>query len=186
MSTKNLISAKTDKKQTHKTEFGCLYAPVNGSHKAWILDWCRDVITCDMLFNDTTCSYGRETEPHCTILFGMKASPLKKIFQITKSLAPFWITLGPLHLFQNSIFDVIVAPVTSKEIITTHDCIKELTLNEEKYPYFPHLTIAYTKKNSAKSLVGRTDFMDTKILVDQFIYSHPKTGKKTTILLNKT
>jgi len=177
---------KEAKKQSHKTEYGCLYAPINGSYKAWFLDWCRDVIRCDMLFNDTTCSYGRESEPHCTILFGIKTSPLRKIFQITKSISPFWITLGPLHLFHNPIFDVLVAPITSTEIVDAHNKIKQSTMNEEKYPYFPHMTIAYTKKNSVNSLVGRADFMDTKILINQFVYSHPKTGRKTPITLNKT
>ena len=66
------VLLKEGKHKTHKNEYGCLMVYLDVAKKDW--DKLQDMIDDEDLYIDKEDpSYGRETEPHATILFGFHA-----------------------------------------------------------------------------------------------------------------
>jgi 2'-5' RNA ligase len=127
-----------------KFEYGCIMAIVDDSSANKIVEINKKLIPDDILYFEEGQEYGRETEPHVTIKYGLTTnyseSDIQKLVSYVK---PFKITLTSIDLFKNPKFDVVKFNVESNVLRKLNKLISKLP-NEDKYPvYNPHLTLAY-------------------------------------------
>lgn len=150
----NLIEAyKEVIKENHKLEYGCVMAilPVNKDSWAELLDMIdpEDVYGKDGEF-------GRELEPHVTVLFGLHAdTPDEAVEKIISGFKPPTIKMANITSFSNENFDVLKFDVESPELHKCHEALSELPNSDEFSEYYPHATIAYLKKGAAEKYHGK-------------------------------
>jgi 2'-5' RNA ligase len=105
-----------------------------------------------MLVDDPREEYGREDEPHVTVLYGLlDEADMFKIRRYLSGVDPFFIELGEVSLFSNKPeYDVVKVDILSDPLQDVHKWIRENCKNSLTYPdYHPHMTLAYTKKSWA-------------------------------------
>jgi 2'-5' RNA ligase len=136
-----------------KKEYGCLML------KCYFKDWdkCLSLIPDDIVFDDETHSYGKETEPHITILFGFhkekdNVEKIKK-YLLDNIKDPIKYTITGISTFDNPKFTVLKLDVESKELTELNDYFKNNFdhTNEHKI-YHPHITLAYIKKEFTNNI----------------------------------
>ena len=105
----------------------------------------------DDLYYDKDGGMGRESEPHITVLYGLKEEkPSEQLKKLVRGTKPFTITLERVSLFQSEEYDVVKVGVRSDDLVALSDAIRQACPNENKFPkYVPHATIAYVKKGRA-------------------------------------
>jgi 2'-5' RNA ligase len=149
----------------------------------------QDTINPKDISTDNMGGTGIETEPHCTLLYGLHdgvtLNDVKNIldkYQFSDLKAT-----GP-SLFENEKFDVLKYDIgyPTRGGAFLHKCNKELTTlpNTQSFPdYHPHATIAYLKPGLGKKYVklfkekGASEFTTTPKYA---IYSQPD-GTKSKI-----
>jgi 2'-5' RNA ligase len=95
--------------------------------------------------------YGREDEPHVTVLYGLTdAHDMGAIAEHLASIDPFDLRLGEISLFSNKPeYDVAKVDIDCPELHDIHAWIREHCANSLTYPeYKPHMTIAYVRKDA--------------------------------------
>ena len=98
-----------------------------------------------------------------------------------KNEKPFNIKLKEISIFEHSPdFDVVKIGVDSKDLHKLNENIKKKMTTTVKFPYNPHVTIAYVKKGSANHLIGNHVFAGKVLKVNEIIFS-AKSGVKTKI-----
>lgn len=129
-------------------------------------------------------SYGRESEIHCTVLYGIHDKKSNSVRKLLKGVSPFDIKLGKVSSFTNpEKFDVIKVEVASQKLHDLHDLLCDNLEVTETYPdYKPHITIAYLKKGKGRSLVGSEVFADVLVKVKEVVFSS-RAGVKSPIYL---
>ena len=147
----------------------------------------HNIINPDHVYKDENDpSFGLETEPHCTLLYGFHQEI--QSYDIKKVLKNHTFSTCKLHnvsLFENEKYDVLKYdvgyPTRSGEFL--HKCNKELS----KYPhttnfpdYHPHLTIAYLKPGMGSKYVEVLKNQEFELTPQYAVYSHPN-GSKTKI-----
>jgi len=137
-------------------EYGCLMAyPSTESQKRFIDFEKKFIKEKDLYIDPIDPTYGYESEPHCTILYGftkdLTLEEVKKIAEIIQS-KKIQANLTDISKFQNEKYDVIKFTVHS-------DDLKKLNSECKKFPHFSkfpnynaHMTIAYVKKNTPVKL----------------------------------
>jgi 2'-5' RNA ligase len=128
-------------------------------------------------------SFGLETEPHCTLLYGLhKEVSDETIENITKNFAFGNCTIKNASLFENEKFDVLKFDVDGDNL---HDCNKELCKlpHTTDFPdYHPHMTIAYLKPGMGKEYADMFKDRMHELKPKYVVYSKPD-GTKTQIEL---
>ncbi len=149
--------------------------------------------------------YGLETEPHCTLLYGLHDEEIENdddvinsvLKHIKKGMA---ITLYNASLFEND-YDVLKFDVKqtmldkdeNEEYSKKDDCLfkanKELTKN---YPfttdfpdYHPHYTIVYLNKGEGKKYVKEFKDKEFYITPNKLVYSKSNGEKVERIIKDK-
>lgn len=158
-------------------EYGCVMAQIKYSN------WKDKILSIidekDLYTEEDDSSYGLESEPHITILYGIHSDEVKpneiKEFIKEYDINKFELKLSDISLFENEKYDVVKFDIDDKDNILT-DFNKTLT---EKYPftnkfkdYHPHSTIAYVKKGKGKKYIQK---LKEPILVEinRIKYSYP-------------
>lgn len=90
--------------------------------------------------------YGLETEPHCTLLYGIE--PQVTVDQVAKKLEG--IKFGEckaynLSLFENEDFDVLKFDMEGDNLHNANKALTELPYKTDYPDYMPHMTVAYLK-----------------------------------------
>lgn len=117
--------------------------------------------------------YGRETQPHVTVLYGLTQHDPKKAAKFVEQFGPITVTLGKTSLFENEKYDVLKVEVEGADLRKLNAQLRKLP-NENKFPdYKPHMTIAYLKKGEGKKYVGDTRFEGREITFDSVTFSPP-------------
>ncbi len=118
--------------------------------------------------------YGRETEPHVTVLYGLTKHDPQLAQQVLANKGPVTVTLGKLSVFENPEYDVLKVDVKSPQLHKLNGELSKLP-NENSFPdYQPHMTIAYLKKGEGKKYVGDTRFQGQKLTFNSVTFSPPK------------
>lgn len=126
----------------------------------------------DELYTEPEKSYGREDEPHVTVLYGLKTENSKEVEDLVKNYGDVKIKLGKTSLFENDKYDVLKVDVESKDLSKLNKILRDNTDYENDYPdYQPHITIAYLKKGEGKKYVGQTIKGLESITLDKLIFS---------------
>ena len=176
---KALLEGK-HKNTTHKNEYGCLMVYLEVEEDTWgkLLEMIDDK---DLYEPEGDSGYGKETEPHVTILFGFHADiPDSDIeVEIDKIKTPK-IEIEGISSFKNELFDVLKFDVESDDMHALNKKFKKFP-NTTKYPdYHPHGTIAYLKPGlSEKYIKKMKDFAGITIKPSHLIYSKSDGTKKT-------
>jgi len=129
--------------------------------------------------NDST--FGLETEPHCTLLYGLHADvAVNTVKKIVDNFDFGECTIEGASLFENEKFDVLKFDVTGSGL---HDCNAALVKlpHTTDYPnYHPHMTIAYLKNGMGKKYVDLLGTEKRTLKPSYIVYSQPD-GTKSKI-----
>ena len=162
-------------------EYGCLMVYLK-------IPYWNDLlskINSDDLFKDDTDRYGLETEPHCTILYGIHSDVsdediLSNFSNLKKS--QFDIEINGVDCFYNKDYDVLKLNVKSNMLNQLNDSAKSLPYTNTYPDYKPHITIAYLKKGKGNLYVSTTFKSNLDNFIDKIVYSKPN-GEKIDIIL---
>lgn len=96
--------------------------------------------------------YGLETEPHVTVLYGIKeASKLVEVQDIAEGHDPFVIYFDKMSTFPGEGYEVLKIEIVSEGLHALHQDLRKNVENDYKWPdYLPHSTVAYLKPGRAK------------------------------------
>jgi len=99
-------------------------------------------------------SYGLETKPHVTVLFGIHEDEIdpETIANVIKSnMKPLTVKVDEIDVFEGPEYDVVKYNIPiSDELQGYHDLFKKFP-NTQTFPeYKPHMTIAYVRSGEGK------------------------------------
>jgi len=132
--------------------------------------------------------YGRETESHATVLYGIKTADAAPIQTALADMGPATITMGEVSAFErdDAPYDVLKVTVEGQDIHTLHHLLRTSTDNDYAWLDFqPHLTLCYTKKGRAAQYVGDKRFMGHAMTFNSLSF-RPHTGDPVEIPLRQT
>ena len=126
--------------------------------------------------------YGREDEPHVTVLYGIHSDvPDEDVEKLIDKLTQPELILNKISIFDNSDkgFDVVKFDVENNELHQMNEMFKKLPYTSEYPDYHPHVTIAYVKAGEGEKYV-KTLPEDTEIKIkpNKIVYSKPDGSKK--------
>ena len=123
-------------------------------------------------------SYGRETQPHVTVRYGMDTVDPKEIAPAFEGLGPVKAKMGKVSIFETDKYDVVKVDIESPDLHSVNKKVGDtVELPGETFKdYQPHATIAYVKKGEGKKYVGDKSFEGKEITVDK-ISLEAKDGK---------
>jgi 2'-5' RNA ligase len=170
-------------------DYGCamLYFEPNNE----IVEFQKNINPDDLYIAEDNGGYGIETEPHCTLLYGLHEEvSLDDVKKILDNIVFGYCRIHNPSLFENEKFDVLKFDVgyTHKGGAFLHNANRMLSTlpHTTSYPdYHPHMTLAYLKPGKGKeyveSLGGTPAFMYKPT---HLVYSQPD-GTKTNIDLRQ-
>ncbi len=151
---------------------------------ASVVGWGTENIPDQDIYTDyEEPNYGREPEPHVTILYGLYEKNAQKIRYIIENEKPLDIRLGAVTIFHNDNFDVIKIDVKCKALHELYSILSDKFPHKKTHPiYIPHITIAYVKKGKGKDLNNNDFFQGKKFTAKQILFSN-KNGIKSFLSL---
>lgn len=181
MNLKNNIrkALKEATEKTKKYDYGCVMVDLNVNKDTW-KDFQDMVEDDDIYHEEGSDGYGREMDPHVTILYGIHADVSDEDIKglISKSKKPE-IELKDVSSFENEGFDVLKFDIHSDDLVKLNKKFKELPHTSTYPDYHPHATICYLKPGLAKKYIKKfkeVDALETK--TSKFMYSKPDGTKK--------
>ena len=128
--------------------------------------------------------YGRETEPHITVRYGMESIDPEEIAPAFKGVGPVRARLGKLSIFETDKYDVVKVDIESDDLRAANKKVGETVPvpGETFSDYQPHITVAYVKKGEGKKYIGDKSFEGKEITIDHVTLS-AKGGKRNKIQL---
>lgn len=157
----------------HKAnKFGCVMVFLDYKESDWKA--LQDLIDKDDLYEpEGESGYGKETEPHVTILYGLHTNiPDEDIeSEIDKIKSPK-LKLGKVSSFSNDKFDVLKFDVESEDLHKYNKKFAEFPHTTDYPKYHPHCTIAYVKSGKSEKYIEKLNkAVDIEVTVDKIVYS---------------
>lgn len=148
-----------------------------------IIDWGKSHVLEEDLYTLNN-DYGREINPHITILYGIYQAYPTNMERFLKRQTPFYVKLGKISIFDSNLnFDVVKIEVFGDELVEINNRMGKKFQHCHRFPEFkPHVTIAYVQKGKCKNLDGNNEFYEIEINVNCITFSS-KVGSKTNIRL---
>lgn len=166
-------------KKDHKHSYGCVMVFLDVDNKKW--DELQNLINeNDLYTEEDDNSYGREDDPHVTILYGLHDDiPDEDIeTEIDKIKTPK-IEFKNISAFSNDKFDVLKFDVESKDLTKYNKKFIEFPHTSNFPDYHPHVTIAYLKKGKSDKYIKKAkDLLNMDITPDKIVYSKADGSKK--------
>lgn len=132
--------------------------------------------------NDST--FGLETEPHCTLLYGLHEEvTLDTIEEIITDFKFGACSISEASLFENDKFDVLKFDVTGPGLHTCNNALSKLPHTTDYPDYHPHMTVAYLMKGTGKRYIEILNNTNRSLKPKYVVYSQPD-GTKTKIELS--
>lgn len=169
---KRLLEKKGD---TH--DYGCTMLHFNVPKKAW--DEFQSMIDDEDIYEvEGDRGYGREDEPHVTLLYGLHTNiPDKTIEDISKEIEIVELKLKKISIFDtHDKFDVVKFDIIgdSKKALSKMNKEYVKLPHTTDYPdYHPHTTIAYVKSGTGKKY-AKTLSDDEAIIVKPTAVTYSK------------
>jgi 2'-5' RNA ligase len=159
-------------KKDHKRDYGCLMVFLNVDKKAW--KELQDMISEDDLYTEEgDDGYGRENEPHVTILYGLHGDIEDEDLEVEiDKIGNPKIEFKAISTFDNEKFDVLKFDVKSADLNKLNKVFSKFP-NTNKFPdYHPHATVAYLKKGTAEKYIkDAKDLVKMNIDNEKIVYS---------------
>ena len=148
-------SSKEQKKTVH--DYSNTQVAVKGRAARKLRALGRSIPDSELYVDPKDDSYGRETEPHVTVRYGLATDNPVDIKALSE-LPPITAKLGKVSIFETDNYDVVKAEVVSDSIRLANKKVGELVdLPGETFKdYQPHATIAYVKKGEGKKYIGNS------------------------------
>lgn len=165
-------------KKDHKREYGCLMVFLDVDKDKWkeLQDMIKDE---DLYTEEGDDGYGRETDPHVTVLYGLHGDiEDEDIEKDIHEIKEPEIAFKNISAFENE-YDVLKFDVKSSDLTKLNKLFAEYP-HTNKFPdYHPHCTIAYLKKGKAVEYIKKAkDLVDMVITPSKIVYSKVDGGKK--------
>lgn len=128
--------------------------------------------------------YGRETDYHITVKYGIKSDDIEEARRIVARHDPFEITFSTVSFFTGDPdYDVVKVDVKSPELRKLNAAISKGLDCIDAYPtYNPHATIAYINKGTTGNLAGNELLKDKKFYATTVMFCD-RSGHKTPLRL---
>jgi len=139
----------------------------------------------DVYIDDSDRSFGLESEPHTTLLYGLHADvDDKDVIEKSKPDEIGDITLHNASLFENDDYDVLKMDAKAEWLTGCNKKLTELPHTTEFKIYKPHCTIGYLKKGVGQKYVDMFNGMQIKVNPVEIVYSKTD-GTKVKAKLDK-
>lgn len=164
-----------------KYEYGCVMLYFDFP----TIDKIHGVINDEDIFQDPDDpSFGLETEPHTTLLYGLHDGVTKQnIKNVLDKFTFDTFKISNASLFENENFDVLKFDVVGDGLYEANAELVKYP-NTQTYPdYHPHLTIAYLKPGKGKQYVKELNGLEFELTPKYAVYSMPS-GDKIKISIN--
>ena len=182
MNIRNLVRkaliTEADKKD-QKYDYGCLMVYLNVNEESW--KKLQDMIDEDDLYTEEEdTSYGREDEPHVTILYGLHEDIKDEdIEEDINEIKEPKIAFKSISSFDNPKYDVLKFDVESKDLTKLNKVFKEYPFTSNFPDYHPHCTIAYLKPGKAGKYIKKAkDLVSMDMEPSKIVYSKADGSKK--------
>ncbi len=181
MEYKKLIKEVLKKRET-VYEYGCVMINLDVNTKEW--DKIQKMVKEeDVYFSDTDpTGFGRELDPHVTILFGIHADvPDEDVEKLIKKIDNPEIKLQKVASFSsdNKPFDVLKFDIQSDDLNKLNKLFKTLPYTSDFPDYHPHATICYMKKGKVAEYVKKmSDLEPIEVTPSEITYSKSDGTKK--------
>jgi len=121
-------------------------------------------------------SYGLETEPHMTLLYGIyedETDPEIVLNVIKENMEDVTVVISKISIFENEEYDVVKYDIPlTKQILKYRKIFEDNFENTQDFPeYLPHMTIAYVKPGEGKKYVSDLD-EPFKVTFTKGVYSY--------------
>jgi 2'-5' RNA ligase len=166
-------------KPKREYDYNCVMIGVKLDTEEW--KNIQDMISDDDLYmGEDNENYGREWNPHVTILYGIhpdvKDDDVEKLIKKIKKVN---IKFGKVSFFTDKMFDVLKFDIESLDLHKLNTMFKKLPYTSEYPNYHPHMTICYLKAGLAKKYLKKlSDTELTEGVLDEVIYSKSDGTKK--------
>jgi hypothetical protein len=161
-----------------KYEYGCVMLYFNLPEIKFI----HKLINPNHLYTeDNDQSYGLETEPHTTLLYGLHNDVT--IGDVENIVSNFSFSVCKSHnpsLFQNEKYDVLKLDVLGDNLHEANRELKKLPHTNSFPNYHPHLTISYLKSGYGDKYVRKLGKIQYTLKPTHLVFSQPN-GTKTKI-----
>lgn len=158
-------------------EYGCLMLSFNINDKSWN-DFTKKLINLDDLYEPA--GYGIETEPHCTILYGLHHDKfnLLDVVPFLKKINNVKVYSNNIGSFKNSEYDVLKFDLFGDDLMKMNQFVTNNFEFTSDFPeYKPHATIAYMKPGLSDKYTRQLS-KPYVLKAKNYIYSSPE-GHKT-------
>jgi hypothetical protein len=157
--------------ESFKYEYGCVMGMFDEVSSDKIFRINKHLIPDHILYHEEGEEYGRESEPHVTIKFGLTTTYSKEDMRaVISKIHPFEITLTKIDVFNNEKFDVIKFNVEGSYLRKLNAFFTKLP-NEDQYPtYNPHITLAYVKVGTGNQF--KKSIKPIQLLINRIKYSN--------------
>lgn len=137
-------------------DFGCVMLYLNINDKDW--KSFQDEIDDDDIYTESgDKSYGREDEPHVTILYGLHDTVTdEEIKELVDGITSPEIKLRKISIFEQDKFDVVKFDIigdSKGRLAKMNAKFAKLPHTTDFPDYHPHATIAYVKAGTGKKYV---------------------------------
>ena len=132
----------------------------------------KEIIPEDIYHADKNGGYGLETEPHCTLLYGLK--PDVSLEQVREKLEGFDFGECLAHnisLFENEKFDVLKFDVKGDNLHGANKALCELPYSSDYPDYHPHMTVAYLKPGKGNKYLTILNSQEHSLKPLHIVYS---------------
>lgn len=161
--------------ESKRRKFGCLMASLS------ISNWKKlhSIIDPEDIYGTKEDGFGKETNPHVTILFGFEdkegiAAQLQDQLPIE---GPVEVPLVKLSHFSNADYDVLKFDVESKDLAKLNAWCRDNFDYQSDFPdYHPHVTLCYLKKGMGKKY-DREMTEPVVTIAEKLTYSRPDKTK---------
>lgn len=140
------------------------------------------------LYDDGSGKFGREYEPHTTILYGFHDEVKEEDFYpiIEKHATNLELKGTKISLFENEKFDVVKIEIEpTEELLALRNAVMKLPHTLTYKDFKPHMTLAYVKSGMGKKYVMDFKGKHLKLKSDKLVFS-TKDMNKTEFNLNES
>ena len=138
-----------------------------------ILAWGQKFVPDDQVYHnpddtDLMTRYGREEDPHITVVFGLRSPEGTEVIKDFLPQKSMTATLGRVSVFSNpqDPFDTLKVDVNSPDLVELNAALRQAFEVDDTFPnYTPHVTIAYIKKGACKELLNSEPFAGKKVVL---------------------
>ena len=165
---------------------GCVMAMLEPKDAADVQEFASEIPDSELYLGEQGADsygpdYGRETDSHCTLLYGLKDVELSDVQKALAKYGPFKMVCGRLKIFagteKDKTYDVVCIPAYSGQARKMNRRLKALPYENEFDDWKGHITVAYVKAGEGQKYVGNDRFAGKSVKIENLCYSSPDGGK---------